>query len=254
MKKYLVPVTALFLSIGLVGCDANNPEQQKAKEEAKQQKEQEKLEKKQQKEEEKERKQQEKEQEKQQKEQEKLEKQKQKEEEKEHKKQEEAQKKQEKEEQKKNNDKVVYENEIKPKVDSIVKEYDSIWAEHWRPTFDAMSKNPNAMNPKEIEAKMKLISEKYDHLSSEIVKLKLDDKLNDPVNKKSFSNFKNEFVLATSYRSNAAQAVTQGIKGVAPMNDRMQESIKSIELSDAKLITALANTVEIEQRLGILKK
>ncbi|MCV5598240.1 hypothetical protein OFN66_31640, partial [Escherichia coli] len=81
-------------------------------------------------------------------------------------------------------------------VDSIVKEYDSIWAEHWRPTFDAMSKNPNAMNPKEIEAKMKLISEKYDHLSSEIVKLKLDDKLNDPVNKKSFSNFKNEFVLA----------------------------------------------------------
>ncbi|OTY54673.1 hypothetical protein [Bacillus thuringiensis] len=38
MKKYLVPFTALFLSIGLVGCDTNNPvkeDEQHAQEETK---------------------------------------------------------------------------------------------------------------------------------------------------------------------------------------------------------------------------
>ena len=38
MKKYLLPFTALFLSIGLVGCDTNNPvkeDKQHAQEETK---------------------------------------------------------------------------------------------------------------------------------------------------------------------------------------------------------------------------
>ncbi|MCC2473565.1 hypothetical protein LKL98_21325, partial [Bacillus pacificus] len=117
MKKYLVPFTALFLSIGLVGCDANSPEQQKAKEEAKHQKEQEKLEKKQQKEEEKERK-------KQEKEQEKLEKQKQKEEEKERKKQEKEQKNKEKTE----DSQLTTNTDVKDyvaKLDGYIKELDA---------------------------------------------------------------------------------------------------------------------------------
>ncbi|PFC88525.1 hypothetical protein CN272_11150 [Bacillus anthracis] len=135
MKKYLVPFTALFLSIGLVGCDANNPEQQKAKEEEKQQKEQEKLEKKQQKEEEKKRKQQEKEQEKQQKEeekkrkqqekeQEKLEKQKQKEQETELKKQEKEQKNKAKSEDSQSTTDVNVKDYVE-KLDGYINELDS---------------------------------------------------------------------------------------------------------------------------------
>ncbi|MGG3758224.1 hypothetical protein ABEW49_17535 [Bacillus anthracis] len=108
MKKYILPLSAFLLSVGLVGCtDANNPEQQKAKEEEKQQKEQEKLDKqkakeeeKQQKEQEKLDKQKEKEEEKQQKEQEKLDKQKAKEEEKQQKEQEKLDKQKAKEEEK----------------------------------------------------------------------------------------------------------------------------------------------------------
>lgn len=35
------------------------------------------------------------------------------------------------------------------------------------------------------------------------------------------------------------------------MDDRMQEAIKSVKLSDEKLINALASMVTLEQKLGI---
>ncbi|GAB6425865.1 TPA: ribonuclease [Bacillus cereus] len=263
MKKYMLPLSALVLSVGLVGCtDANNPEQQKAKEEEKQQKEQEKLEKKKQKEEEKERKKQEKEQEKLKKEEEKQQEEAKKEEVKKAKEEEKEQERLKKEEQKKqenakkeekqnNNDKVVYETEMKPKIDSMIKEYDEIWNQHWKPTWDEVNKNPNGTNKIELKSKMDVVSEKYDKISNDIVNFKYEDKLQDPTLKKHLTDFKKEFVLATGYRSNAAKVVTQGLKGLAPMDDRMQESIKSVKLSDEKLINALANMVTLEQKLGI---
>ncbi|MCU5337946.1 ribonuclease [Bacillus cereus] len=165
-----------------------------------------------------------------------------------------AEEKQKAKEQKDNNDKIVYETEIKPQIDAMLKEYDSIWAQHWKPTWEKSNSNPNSMNKSELRQEMELISEKYDEISNKIVNFKYEDKLTDPEIKKKFTDFRSEFVLATGYRSNAASAVVQGIKGVAPMKGRMEESLKSVKLSDEKLINALASMVSMEQKLGILKK
>ncbi|MED1404307.1 hypothetical protein P4U07_16045 [Bacillus mycoides] len=150
-------------------------------------------------------------------------------------------------------DKILYETEMKPQIDSMMKEYDDIWNQYWKPTWDKVNNNPNAINKRELQTQMELISEKYDKISNEVVKFKYDDKLKDPTLKKHLSDFRNAFVLATSYRSNAAKAVTQGIKGIAPMDDRMNESLKSVKLSDEKLINAVAALVSMENQLGILK-
>ncbi|PGA30258.1 ribonuclease, partial [Bacillus wiedmannii] len=165
-----------------------------------------------------------------------------------------AEEKQKAKEQKDNNDRIVYESEMKPQIDAMLKEYDSIWAQHWKPTWEKANSNPDSMNKSELRQEMELISEKYDEISNKIVNFKYEDKLTDPEIKKKFTDFRSEFVLATGYRSNAASAVVQGIKGVAPMKGRMEESLKSVKLSDEKLINALASVVSMEQKLGILKK
>ena len=80
---------------------------------------------------------------------------------------------------------------------------------------------------------------------------KSGSKLTDPVLKEKIEKFRVEFGLATNYRSNAGRAVTQGIKGVAPLKGRMEEAQKSIKLSDQKLINAVASLTEVESKLGV---
>lgn len=150
-----------------------------------------------------------------------------------------------------NSDKDTYEKEIQPKIDAMIKEYDDIWNQEWKPIWDEASKDPESVDKNLLKEKMESVTSKYDELSNKNTKFKDYEKLNDPVLKEKIEKFRIEFGLATNYRSNAGRAVTQGIKGVAPMKDRMEEAKKSIKLSDKKIINASANLVEAEEKLGI---
>ncbi|HGH7177223.1 TPA: DUF4064 domain-containing protein [Bacillus wiedmannii] len=153
-----------------------------------------------------------------------------------------------------NTDKTTYEQEMKPKIDAMINEYDTIWDEHWKPVWTELSGNPSAMNPNELKEKMDILDTKYTELSNKIVNFKDADKLSDATLKEKINNFRNEFVLASGYRGNAARSINQGIKGLAPMKDRMNAATKSVKLSDEKLIKALANLTTAETSIGVNRK
>ncbi|MGH1256696.1 MULTISPECIES: ribonuclease [Bacillus] len=174
------------------------------------------------------------------------------------KKEQEEPKKQQDEEKKKeeiktavNDDKVTYEKEIKPTIDAMIKEYDEIWNQDWRPIWGEASKAPESIDQNALKAKMESVTNRYDELSSKNTAFKSGSKLTDPVLKEKIEKFRVEFGLATNYRSNAGRAVTQGIKGLSPMKDRMNEAQKSIQLSDQKLMNAVTNLTEVESKLGV---
>lgn len=150
-----------------------------------------------------------------------------------------------------NADKVTYENEIKPTIDAMIKEYDEIWNQDWRPIWGEASKAPESLDKNALKEKMESVTNRYDELSKKNTAFKSDSKLTDPVLKEKIEKFRVEFGLATNYRSNAGRAVTQGVKGVAPLKGRMEEAQKSIKLSDQKLINAVASLTEVESKLGV---
>lgn len=172
----------------------------------------------------------------------------------------EEQKKQQDEAQKKeepkpagNVDKVTYENEIKPTIDEMINEYDEIWNQDWKPIWGEASKDPESLDKNALKEKMESVTNRYDELSNKNSTFKIGSKLTDPVLKEKIEKFRVEFGLATNYRSNAGRAVTQGIKGLAPMKDRMNEAQKSVKLSDQKLINAVASLTEVESKLGVIR-
>ncbi|PFM97812.1 ribonuclease [Bacillus cereus] len=167
------------------------------------------------------------------------------------KKENEEQKKKEEPKPSENTDKVTYENEIKPTIDEMIQEYDDIWNQDWKPIWGEASKDPESLDKNALKEKMESVTNRYDELSNKNSAFKSGSKLTDPVLKEKIEKFRVEFGLATNYRSNAGRAVTQGIKGLAPMKDRMNEAQKSIQLSDKKLINAVANLTEAESKLGV---
>ena len=150
-----------------------------------------------------------------------------------------------------NDDKTTYEKEIKPTIDALIKEYDEIWDQDWRPIWGEASKDPESLDKNALKEKMESVTNRYDALSNKNTAFKSGSKLTDPVLKEKIEKFRVEFGLATNYRSNAGRAVTKGIKGVAPLKERREEAKKSIKLSDQKLINALANLTEVESKLGV---
>ncbi|PFA22377.1 ribonuclease [Bacillus thuringiensis] len=158
---------------------------------------------------------------------------------------------QEKTEPAENADKVTYEKEIKPTIDEMLKEYDEIWNQDWKAIWGEGSKDPESLDKNALKEKMESVANRYDALSKKNTEFKSGSKLTDPVLKEKIEKFRVEFGLATNYRSNAGRAVNQGIKGLAPMKDRMNEAQKSVKLSDQKLSNALASLNEIESKLGI---
>ncbi|CAM4359879.1 hypothetical protein BAMA_16260 [Bacillus manliponensis] len=149
-------------------------------------------------------------------------------------------------------DKDVYQKEVKAEINSFVAEYDAIWNEHWKPVWTEASENPN-MDQAKIKEQMETIQTKYTDLSTRIKASTINDKLSDETIKEDLNTFKKEFSLAAMYRSDAARNVVQGIDGLAPMNDRMEAAKKNVELSDEKMMSAVAATADIEVKLGSSK-
>ncbi|MGS0591630.1 MULTISPECIES: hypothetical protein [Bacillus cereus group] len=162
-----------------------------------------------------------------------------------------AQQSQETTEPAENADKVTYQNEIKPTIDEMLKDYDEIWNQDWKAIWGEGSKDPESLDKNVLKEKMESVTNRYDALSKKNTEFKSGSKLTDPVLKEKIEKFRVEFGLATNYRSNAGKAVTQGVKGVAPLKGRMEEAQKSIKLSDQKLSNALASLNEIESKLGV---
>ncbi|PEM90339.1 ribonuclease [Bacillus wiedmannii] len=149
-----------------------------------------------------------------------------------------------------NTDDVTYKNEIKPKIDSMIKEFNDIWNQEVKSTFNKKGENLATINQNTLQEQMELVSTKYRELSKENINFNSSDKINDPTLKEKINKFREEFGAAANYRENAANAILQGIRGLAPMEDRMKEARKSIKISEQKFNNASTHLTEFETKLN----
>lgn len=147
-------------------------------------------------------------------------------------------------------DTVTYKNEIKPKIDSMIKEYNDIWNQEVKSVFNKEGETPATVDQNTLQKQMEIVSTKYRELSKENINFNAADKINDPVLKEKINKFREEFGLAANYRENAANAILQGARGVAPMEDRMKEAQKSRQLSEQKFSSASSILTEFKTKLN----
>ncbi|KXY59600.1 hypothetical protein [Bacillus cereus] len=147
-------------------------------------------------------------------------------------------------------DAVTYKNEIKPKIDSMIKEYNDIWNQEVKSVFNKEGETPATVDQNILQKQMEIVSTKYRELSKVNINFNAADKINDPVLKEKINKFREEFGLAANYRENAANAILQGVRGVAPMEDRMKEAQKSRQLSEQKFSSASSTLTEFETKLN----
>ncbi|MED3182864.1 ribonuclease [Bacillus thuringiensis] len=149
-----------------------------------------------------------------------------------------------------NTDDVTYKNEIKPKIDSMIKEYNDIWNQEVKSVFNKEGETPVTINQNTLQEQMELVSTKYRELSNKNINFNSSDKINDPTLKEKINKFREEFGAAANYRGNAANAILEGIRGLAPMEDRMKEARKSIKISEQKFNNASTHLTEFETKLN----
>ena len=149
-----------------------------------------------------------------------------------------------------NTDDVTYKNEIKPKIDSMIKEFNDIWNQEVKSIFNKEGETLATINQNTLQEQMELVSTKYRELSKENINFNSSDKINDPTLKEKINKFREEFGAAVNYRENAANAILQGIRGLAPMEDRMKEARKSIKISEQKFNNASTHLTEFETKLN----
>lgn len=149
-----------------------------------------------------------------------------------------------------NTDDVTYKNEIKPKIDSMIKEYNDIWNQEVKSVFNKEGETSATINQKTLQEQMELVSTKYRELSNKNINFNSSDKINDPTLKEKINKFREEFGAAVNYRGNAANAILEGIRGLAPMEDRMKEVRKSIKISEQKFNNASTHLTEFETKLN----
>ncbi|MGQ8826702.1 ribonuclease [Bacillus sp. NA_146.1] len=147
-------------------------------------------------------------------------------------------------------DAATYKNEIKPKIDSMIKEYNDIWNQEVKSVFNKEGETPATVDQNTLQKQMEIVSTKYRELSKVNINFNAADKINDPVLKEKINKFREEFGLAANYRENAANAILQGARGVAPMEDRMKEAQKSRQLSEQKFSSASSTLAEFETKLN----
>ncbi|MBS9805928.1 ribonuclease [Bacillus toyonensis] len=149
-----------------------------------------------------------------------------------------------------NKDAVTYKNEIKPKIDSMIKEFNDIWNQEVKSVFNKEGETLATINQNTLQEQMELVSTKYRELSKENINFNSSDKINDPTLKEKINKFREEFGAAANYRENAANAILEGIRGLAPMEDRMKEARKSIKISEQKFNNASTHLTEFETKLN----
>ncbi|KAA2386059.1 ribonuclease [Bacillus cereus] len=149
-----------------------------------------------------------------------------------------------------NTDDVTYKNEIKPKIDSMIKEFNDIWNQEVKSIFNKEGETLATINQNTLQEQMELLSTKYRELSNKNINFNSSDKINDPTLKEKINKFREEFGAAVNYRGNAANAILEGIRGLAPMEDRMKEARKSIKISEQKFNNASTHLTEFETKLN----
>ncbi|MGM0775478.1 MAG: ribonuclease [Bacillota bacterium] len=146
----------------------------------------------------------------------------------------------------------VYTNEIRPEINEITKEFDSIWTENWQSSWKKISTANGQPDIVSLKDDMEIVSEKYSELSKRISAI--DSKSINPEYQEQLEEYRVNMSFATNYRGNAANAILQAINGVADLESRMEEAKKSVELADQKMLTALVAITSIDSKLGLIEE
>lgn len=147
-------------------------------------------------------------------------------------------------------DKDYYTRNYQEKVSNIMKEYDKLWNENWRPAMEVIANTPEKF--KDIKDSMDKIEEGYGELNVTVIDLEVKGMSKE--NNKVLSEYRENISKAISYRGNAGRAINQAIDGTADLNSRFEEAEKSVELSDKYVIEAAISLTTLENNLGLIKE
>jgi len=147
-------------------------------------------------------------------------------------------------------DKKIYLEKYKDLITDINTKYDEIWEKEWSPAWESLEKNSTDISG--LASNMENVQEQYNDLNTKIIDLKAEGLSNK--NTKLLENYRLNFSKAISYRSNAAQAINQAIKGLDTVQSRSEEATKSIKLADKYMIKAVTNLADLEENLEISEK
>jgi len=147
-------------------------------------------------------------------------------------------------------DKDYYTKNYQEKVSTIMKEYDKLWNENWRPAMKVIADTPEKF--KDIKDSMDKIEEGYGELNVTVIDLEVKGMGKE--NNEALSEYRENISKAISYRGNAGRAINQAIDGTADLNSRFEEAEKSVELSDKYVIEAAISLTKLENNLGLIKE
>ena len=142
---------------------------------------------------------------------------------------------------------VYYTNEIEVLFEKITSEYDSIWDEYWKPSWQ----NINTIEREDLQSNMESIEEKYSDLNRLLIDFKVDESSK---YQEEYNAFRENISKSISYRGNAGTAIVHATKGLATLEDRMKESKRSVELADEYLLKGLSSIVTVKQDLGLTEE
>lgn len=138
----------------------------------------------------------------------------------------------------------MFEEEIQPQMEDIIKEYDDIWNTYWKDSF-----GDNTLDGSDIISNLDELDEQYQDLISSIDEVPVPSSFN-AEQKQHVTDFKDYFVLSCNQRklaANKAKALFQN-DGYNESNVVEIESI--VQDGDEFMLKAIKGYTELKQTLG----
>lgn len=144
-------------------------------------------------------------------------------------------------------EKLYYTDEVKPQIDSAIKEYDDIWTALWVPTFNGLGDGTTDVHG--AYGSMKQLELKYKELMTTISDIN-GDELSKP-NKKFLNKFKEEFRTAAMMRKAGGEDARKMIDVGTFSPSEVDKVMSTVGIADGAVMRALASQIELEGSLGI---
>lgn len=144
-------------------------------------------------------------------------------------------------------EKIYYVDEVKPQIDSAIKEYDDIWTALWVPTFNGLGDGTTDAHG--AYGSMKQLELKYKELMTVIGDINGDEL--SKANKKMLSKFKEEFKTAAMMRKAGGEDARKMIDIGTFLPSEVDKVMSTVGVADGAVMRALASKVELEDSLGI---
>lgn len=139
-----------------------------------------------------------------------------------------------------------YVNDVKPQMDSVMKEYDRLWDEQWKPTFEGLGTTVDLYTAYD---NMKMLEVNYSVLEDQINEISTGELSGD--NKKQLDEFKTNLSNAANARGLAANHAQKMFDSGDYSPSNMDELQSIVSLSDSHMFSAAINLTQLNMTFEV---